>query len=175
MLQLEHLNRIVDACYPESKEEAIELWHDIRPVKFGNRITWVEGLVQLADYQIPEDAAYMLILRVECYVTTFVAAAPGFGMFSPPPPNNAYWQYTDVSTTDPTYRLTNVVPLHILADVDEFLFATGGHEVSLLTTLLAPPDGNSRIINTLVYAYMVGALVAGRLGSDESTYSFSVN
>src|SRR5215510_1055810 len=109
MLQLEHKKRIVDACYPASLEEAAELWHDIKPVKFGQAVAWTSpAAIVLAEYQIPEDSAYMLILRVECYVTTFVAAAPGFGQFSPPPTGNAFWQYTDVSTVN-AYRVTNSV------------------------------------------------------------------
>jgi hypothetical protein len=173
MLQLEHKKRIVDACYPESLQEAIKLWNDIKPVKFGNSITWAEGTDELANYQIPEEASYMLILRVECYTTTVVAAAPGFGMFSPPPLGTvAYWQYTDISLTDPTYRLTSQLPIHLLADVDEFLIAKGGHEVSLVATLPAPPDGNPRSIETTVYAYLLSGDIADKLGSSESAYSF---
>lgn len=197
MLQLEHKKRIVDACYPSWSEEqealwlkhghqptemelrkawndeAIKLWNDIKPVKFGSAIAWTTGTVTLAEYVIPEDAAYMLVLRVECYTTTFVAAAPGFGQFSPPPGGSsvAFWQYTDISTATNSYRITNVVPIFILCDVDEFVIGKGDHRMSLIATLDAPPDGNSRIVRTLVYGYLIGALVAGRIGSGESTYA----
>jgi len=174
MLQLNHKKRIVDACYPSSQWEALALWHDITPVKFGEVTDWGATTVVLAQYQIPEDAAYMLILRTECYATTFVAAAPGFGQFSPPPNNFSYWQYTDVSTATNSYRITNRVPLHLLGDTDEFLFAKGDHNLSLIAELTGAPDGNARVIVTTVYAYLVGALVAGRIGDSESTYFANV-
>src|SRR6266508_3526917 len=170
MLQLEHKRRIVDACYPSSQQEALELWNDIKPVKFGSAITWVAGTVTLAEYVIPEDAAYMLVLRVECYVSTFIAAAPGFGQFSPPPGPGAtaFWQYTDISTATNSYRVTNRVPIFILCDTDEFLIGKGDHRLSLIAQLDAAPDANTRIIRTLVYGYLVGALIAGKLGSGHS-------
>jgi hypothetical protein len=195
MLQLEHKRRIVDACYPSFSEEmreawrvaryeptarevadalngeALQLWHDIKPIKFGGAVAWSEvvGANELAAYQVPQDASYLLILRVECYTTTFVAAAPGFGQFSPPPNSSAFWAYTDASSTSPE-RLTPVLPIHVLCDSDEFLFAKGDHRMTLISDLPAPPDGNARFIRTLVYGYLLGALVAGRIGDSESTY-----
>lgn len=170
MLQLDHKKRIVDACYPTSEEEAIQLWHDIKPVKFGNSVQWLELLTELACYQIPQDASYCLILRVECYVTTFEAAAPGFGNFSPPPNSDAYWAYTDAAAAGPD-RISPTLPIHIFCDSDEFLFGKGDHRITLLSDLPAPPDGNARFIRTLVYGYLVGALVAGKIGDSESTYA----
>lgn len=171
MLQLEHMKRIVDACYPASQEDALRYWHDITPVKFGNSILWAEDTDAIfAQYQIPESSPYMLILRVECYTTTFDAAAPGFGQFLAPPPITAAWRYLDFSTTT-AYRLTPVVPVHVLCDSDEFLFAESDHLVGLAANVPAPPDGNPRYIRTLVYAYLVGPLIADRLGSNESVYS----
>lgn len=119
----------------------------------------------------------MLVLRVECYVSTFIAAAPGFGQFSPPPGPGAtaFWQYTDISTATNSYRVTNRVPIFILCDTDEFLFGKGDHRMSLIGELDAPPDANTRIIRTLVYGYLVGALIAGKLGSGESTYAAQPN
>lgn len=171
MLQLEHKKRIVDACYPDSKQEALELWHDIKPIKFGNFTQWLEvaGANELASYQIPQDAPYLLILRVECYVTTFVAAAAGFGMHSPPPNSNAFWAFTDASLTTPEI-LTPQVPIHILTDSDEILFAKGDHRITLVSDLPAPPDGNARFIRTLIYGYLCGALVSGKIGDSESAY-----
>jgi hypothetical protein len=170
MLQLEHKRGLVEACYPESLKEARELWHDIKPVKFGETVNWAAGVTTFAQYQIPEDAAYMIILRVEMFATTYVAAAPGFGSFSPPPDIDAFWQYTDVSTATNAYRLTNAVILHLLADTDEFLIAKGDHSVALIGTIVSAPDANARVIQTTVYAYLIGALVAGRIGDSESTY-----
>lgn len=171
MLQLEHKKRIVDGCYPESHADALKLWHDIKPVKFGGPVQWieVEGTNELAAYQVPQDAPYLLILRVECYVTTFIAAAPGFGQFAPPPNSSAFWAYTDASSTAPE-RITPVLPITVLCDSDEFLFARGDQRLTLISDLPAPPDGNARFIRTLVYAYLLGAMVADRIGDSESTY-----
>jgi len=168
MLQLEHKRRIVQACYPKDDQEALELWHDIKPVKFGFPVTWAAGAVTLATYQIPMNSR-LLILRVECYTTTLVAAAPGFGQLSPPPVGaTAFWQYIDV-VTDET-RVTPTVPIHLLCDVDEFVLGKGDHRIALQSTLPAPPDANARSVVTLVYGYLVGALVAGKIGDSESTY-----
>ncbi len=193
MLQLQHMKRIVDACYPlwseEAKalweerghepsekemreawnEEAQALWHDIKPVKFGQSQTWTTGSIPLATYQIPEDAAYMLILRTECYTTTFDETAAGFGLFSPPPSGSVSWQYTDLGAGPNGYRITPSLPVHILCDSEEMLFAKGDHllELILATTV---PDAVVRFIRTLVYGYLVGAKVAGRIGGGESVY-----
>jgi hypothetical protein len=169
MLQLEHKKRIVDACYPASEDEAIQLWHEIKPIKFGNSVQWVTGAVELANYQIPEDASYLLVLRTECYTTTFIAAAPGFGIFSPAPDGTADWALTDASAAAPEF-LTSTVPIHILCDSDEFLFGKGDHRITLQATLAAPPDANARFVRTLIYGYLVGALVAGKIGDSDSTY-----
>jgi len=171
MIQFEHKKRIVEACYPADKDEAMLLWHDIKPIKFGNFTQWLEvaGENELASYQIPQDADQLLIARVECYTTTFDAAAPGFGQFSPPPNSNAYWAFTDASLTTPD-RLTPQVPIHILVDSDELFFAKSDHRITLISDLPAPPDGNARFIRTLIYGYLVGGLVAGKIGDSESTY-----
>ena len=171
MLQLIHIKRIVELCNPESREDAIELQHDIKPVKFGNRLAWAAATVSFANYQIPEDSAYMIILRTECYVFTEVAAAPAFGMFSPPPIAPAFWEYRDVALgTNVSYQLTPTLPLHVLCDTDEMLFARGDHNLSLTVTLGAAPDANARFVRTLVYGYLIGANIADRIGGNESTY-----
>lgn len=170
MLQLQHIKKIVDACYPETLEEARQLWHDVKPVKFGNSVLWEDSTtLSLATYQIPEDAAYLLILRTECYVTTFDEAAAGFGLFSPPPSGSASWQYTDLAVGNIQYRITPSLPMHILCDAEEMLFAKGDHLLELIINTTAP-DATERFIRTLVYGYLVGSKIAGRLGSDESTY-----
>ena len=171
MLQLEHKRRIVDACFPASEAEALELWHDIKPIKFGNVTQWlaVLGTNELASYQIPQDSSYLVILRVECYTTTFVAAAPGFAIFGPPPNATAFWAFTEASATTPEI-LTPTLPIHIFCDSDEFLFAKGDHRITLLSDLPAPPDANARFIRTLIYGYLVGSLVSGKIGDSESTY-----
>ena len=170
MLQLQHMRRIVDACYPTSNDEAIELWHDIKPVKFGESQTWVtSGFLPLATYSIPEDSAYMIILRTECYTTTFDETAPGFGQFSPPPSGTASWQFTDITSGNSQYRITPSLPMHLLCDSDEMVFAKGDHLLQLIIST-TPPDAVTRLIRTLVYGYLCGAKISGKLGSGESTY-----
>lgn len=170
MLQQQHMHRIVQACFPESNQEALELWHDIKPVKFGRSVAWASSaFLSLAAYQIPEDAAYMIILRTECYVTTFDETQPGFGLQSPPPQGQVSWQYTDLTAGNNQYRITPLLPMHILCDSDEFLFAKGDHLLELIISTTAP-DAIVRFIRTLVYGYLVGAKIAGKIGGGESTY-----
>lgn len=173
MLQLQHMKRIVEACYPRTLEEAEMLWHDIKPVKFGESQTWVaSGFLSLATYQVPEDAAYMIVLRTECYVTTFDETAVGAFQFSPPPSGTAAWLLTDVLAGNTQYRITPQVAMHVLCDSDEMVFAKGDHLLQLVAAT-SPPDAVTRFIRTLVYGYLCGSIIAGRIGSGESTY-FSI-
>jgi hypothetical protein len=174
MLILEHRKRLVDACYPSSPEEATELWHDIRTVKFGQTIELVDPAppsYELASYQIPEDGSYLVVLRTECYTFTFDPAAPGFGTFGPPPPGIAYWEYTDLSVSFLTeYRLTPRLQAQILLDSEEMLFAEGGNRLGLTAEFPANPDANERFVRTLVYAYLIGPKVADKIGAGEAIY-----
>src|SRR5262245_11737491 len=150
MLILEHRKRLVDACYPASPEEATRLWHDIRSVKFAGTIQLqnpAPASYELAAYQIPEDAPYMVILRTECYSGTFVPAAPGFGTIGPPPPGIVYWQYSDLVVSFLTqYRLTPRLQVQELCDADEMLFAHGGNRIALTAEFPANPDANARYV-----------------------------
>jgi hypothetical protein len=168
MLQLEEKWRIAQACFPETAAEGMEYWHDAKPVKFGELVSWTAGTVSLASYQIPLDSAYLLISRVECYTTTFVAAAPGFGQFSPPPQGQAFWQFIE-GITD-ILRVTPQVPIHVLCDTDEYIVAKGDQQIALRAILPAPPDANARFVRTLVYGYLIGSIVADRIGDSESVY-----
>jgi hypothetical protein len=174
MLQLEHKRRIVDACFPASLQEANELWHDIKPVKFGKSQFFPQPPLPstnfvLAAYQVPEDAAYMLILRAECYVTSFFPTSPAFGRFMPPPQGIARWTYTDIDPTTPEYKISPNQSIHIYADSDEVLFAKGDHRIAL-TADVTPVTDATLVIRTLIYAYLIGALVADKIGASESTY-----
>jgi hypothetical protein len=179
MLQLEHKKRIVDACFPETFASANEYWHDVKPVKFGESLFYgnaIQTVRELASYVIPEDSAYLLILRVECYTTVFDPTLPGYGQHMPPPQGAARWAYTDIEPLTPAYRLSPDLPIHLYADTDQFLFAKGDHRISLVATL-SPVTGaqaGAVVVRTLVYGYLLGALVADRLGASESTYSFEV-
>jgi hypothetical protein len=172
MLQLRHKQLIVNACYPETLKEANELWHDIKPVKFGDSQPFGTNL-KLATYQIPNFASYMLILRTELYMTSMASQYLHFGQFIPPPEGQARWVYTDIDPVTPQYRISPDLPLHLYGDTDEFLFAKGDHRVSLVALIqpINPGDAIFLVIRTVVYAYLLGALVADRIGASETTYS----
>lgn len=172
MLITQHIRQIVDACHPKTIEEAERLWHDIKPVKFGDRLTWINLATPqiLAFYQIPEDAAYLVIMRVECYSFTNTLAAAGFREFEPPPGGTAFWR---INTGAGPQDITGRVPIHLLTDVDELTIVRGGLTITLDAILDAPPDAN-RFIRTLVYAYHVSALIADQIGSGE-TLTFGRN
>lgn len=180
MLQQLHIQQIVKACFPCSNEEASRFWHNVRPVKFGNVITYDQAsdrTPQLARYPLSSNAPYLIIMKVRCYIHTPTAGAPGYGLDAPPPAlATAFWQYTDIIDR-PEYRLTNMVPLHLLAGkddtsgCDEFLLASGDHVVSLVANLPMPADNVQRFILTTVFGYAISGLIADRLGGDESTYS----
>lgn len=166
MIITAHMRQIVQACFPETQQEAIELWHNIKPVKFGNEHVWTGGDTEtLAEYTIPEDSAYLLILKTECYILTNVATAPGFRNFEPPAGTLAQWIANAGSNAFP---LTNAVPVQLLLEASEFLMAKAGTTLTLQAFLPAPPDSNQRLIRTTVYAYHISAVIADRLGSGEA-------
>lgn len=168
MLVTGHMRQIVQACFPESQAEAIELWRNIAPVRFGQRLIWVNGagsFQTLASYQIPEDASYLAILKTECYVFTETATAPGFRNFEPPPNATARWSKDAGAGAEP---FTQTVPIHLLAEASEFLVVKSGLTVQLEALLGAPPDGNTRFIRTTVYAYNINAVIADRIGADQT-------
>jgi hypothetical protein len=169
---LDYREKLVRACHPESRQESIELWHDIKGVKFGNVTELgLAGDFELAAYQIPEAASYLAIVRVECYTFTFVAAAPGFNQFGPPPPTSAFWEYRAAGVAPGAgRRIVPSLPIHILCDSEEMLFADGGQRISLSATLAANADANDRFVRTLVYGFMLSSTLADRLGISELTY-----
>lgn len=160
-----HMKQIVQACHPIDREEEIELWRNIKPVKFGNRLAWpvAGGASVLAQYQVPEDAAYLLILKTECYVFTDQALAAN-RLFQAPPGGSAQWT---INTGAGPQGITGLVPLHLLAEASEFLMVKSGVLASLIGTLDARPE-LGMLIRTLVYAYHVNAVIADRIGSGEA-------
>lgn len=172
--QLEDLNRLVAACYPKSQDEALELWHDIKPQKFGSFVPWtIAQLYQLAFFSIPDDAAYLVVTRVDCYVTTNVATAAGFGLKAPIPLGSPDFAIRWVASPDlppitNDLNVTGVEFTFVLADVDEFLFFKGGNEIALFANLAANPTADVRHIRTLVYSYILGPKVADKIGSGET-------
>lgn len=170
MLITGHKRQIVQACHPVDRDEAIDLWHNITPVKFGDRLTWANapGTFQtLASYTVPEDGAYLLILKTECYTFTDVAAAPGFRNFEPSPTGSARWSTSPAGLTTVVTPITQTVPIHLLTEASEFLMVKAGLTAFLEANLSAPPDANTRFIRTIVYSYLVSAIIADRIGSSE--------
>jgi hypothetical protein len=165
MLITGHIRQIVQACHPESREEAIELWHNIRPIKFGNRLAWpvAGGSSILAQYQVPEDAAYLLILKTECYVFQDQTTAAN-RLFQAPPGATAQWT---INTGAGPQGITGLVPIHLLAEASEFLMVKAGVLATLIGVLSARPD-LGLFIRTIVYAYHVNAIIADRIGTDEA-------
>lgn len=169
------LNELVRGCYPKDQEEALELWHDIKPVRFGSRLAWTAaGEYFLAFYVIPEDAPYLVVTRVDHYIGTTVPTAAGFGLKGPPVFEidlfTARWVSAPVlpAVITEEFNATGAQSLFKLADVDEFLFFKGGNEIALLANLPANPTADARFFFTLVYGYLLGPKVADKLGSGET-------
>lgn len=172
MLITKHIKQLVDACHPKTPEEAEDLQHEIKPVKFGDRHIWINSASAqvLATYQIPEDAGYLIILRTECYVYTPTSTVAGFRNFSPPPEGQLQWI---INAGGGNEELTALVPAHILADVDELLIIKAGNSITLQGVLGAPPTADTWLVRTLVYAYHVGPTVADQIGAAEVVVSGS--
>jgi hypothetical protein len=168
MLVQEHMRQLVAACYPASLEESRDLWSNIKPVKYGLTVEWDDAdEYTLANYQIPDDASYHLVLRVECYTVNLTSGATDYGLFEPPPPGTAFWRYLPFGT-GATYDLTDVnAQPQIILDCDEFLVFKGGYNLALIGNLDVAPDGETRNVRTLIYGYDCGPVIANRLGCAE--------
>lgn len=172
---LEDLNQLVAASYPRSQDEALELWHDIKPVRFGGELSWTVAIEYfLVDYVIPDDAGYLVVTRVDAYITTPTVTAAGYGLKVPitsPSPNTVIrWVAAPTlpAVVGDEFNVTGLEELNRLADVDEFLFFKGGQEIALIADLPANPTADARFLVTTVYAYLLGPKVADKLGSGES-------
>lgn len=182
MLVLEHIYQLVTAAAPHlrgygrngppigspDRDEWQSLWNQVKPVKFGNTVLWQAATeYTLADYQIPRDGVYSIVLRVECYTVNWTNGAADFGMSEPPPPGKAFWRYTPYGT-GVSYDLTDVnAQSHLLLDVDEFKIFKGGYNISLIGDFNASADLATRNVRTVVYAYNVGAQIVERIGGNE--------
>lgn len=169
MLVLEHMKQLVKACKPQSREEWEELWANVKPAKFGNKVNWLAATTYtLADYQIPRDN-YNVVLRVECYVVNQTSGAADFGIYEPPPMDYAYWRYTPYGSGAVSYPLTDQnARSHLALDADDFLIFQGGYNVSLIGNFVASPDGLTRQVRTLVYSYNCGPQVIERIGAGQA-------
>lgn len=168
MLILEHIKQLVEACQPVDNDERLRLWADIKPIKFGNTVLWTEETeYSLAKYQVPHDAAFLIVLRTECYMTNPTPGAADYGLYEPPPSGTAFWRYLAFNNVT-TYNVTDEnEPVQRLLDCDEFLFFKGGYFAELIGDLDAPPDSDDREVRTLVYGYNCGAMVAAKIGRAE--------
>jgi hypothetical protein len=168
MLVLEHMRQLVESCYPADRTERIALWSDVKPVKYGTTVQWLaSGEYTLAIYQVPDEAAYHVVLRVECYTVDLTSGSTDYGLFEPPPPGQAFWRYVPFGS-GATYNETDTnAPVQRLLDADEMLFFKGGYNLSLIGNFAVSPDGNTREVRTLVYGYNVGAAIADLLGRGE--------
>jgi hypothetical protein len=183
MLVLEHMKQLVYAAAPhlaahhhsdgrkhDDCPDCLEfhsLWNQIKPIKYGNTVLWEAATIYtLADYQIPRDATYHIVLRVECYQVDWTNGAADLGMNEPPPPGKAYWEYIPYGTGT-VYVLTDVsAQSHLLLDVDEFKIFKQGYTVALIGNFNASPDGLTRDVRTTVYGYDVGAQIVERIGGN---------
>jgi hypothetical protein len=110
-----------------------------------------------------------VVCRVETYTVNWTSGAADFGAFEPPPPGFAHWQYqlpTGATLQDITWT---TAPDQRLLDADEYMFFKGGYDLVLIGSFAASPDGATRDVRTLVYAYNIGPELAMRLGRDEVT------
>lgn len=166
MLVFEHIRQIVKLCRPVDREQKLALQADIRALKFGDTVSWEEAAdYTLAAYQVPRDS-FLIVPRVEVYTVNYTAGASDFGLYEPPPPGTAFWQYTAFSGT--TYILTDqTAPVQLLLDSDEFLIFQGGYTATLIGTFAVSPDGDIRSVRTLVYGYLCGAAIVDRIGTNQ--------
>ena len=169
MLVQEHLRQLIKLANPCDHEEYRRFYAEITPVKFGTTVSWSDaGLYGLARYQIPREASFCAVLRVECYTVNETEGAADFGAIEPPPPGSAYWQYVVPGTSTVIQEITfTSAPVQRLLDADDYLFLKGGNEAVLIGDFVASPDGDIREVRTLVYAYNIGPTLGGVLGRSE--------
>lgn len=146
-----------------------ELWAGIKPIKYGNSVTWSDDTsLTLARYQVPLDS-YHCVLRVKTYTINYTAAAGDLSVPAPPPPGTAYWQLQQLGTTAAQTMTDPDAPVQTMVDCEEFLIFPGGYYAALLLNLSsAPPNSQNREVRTLVYGYNVTDDIASRIGSNQA-------
>lgn len=151
-----------------------ELWAGIKPIKYGNSVTWSDdGQLYLARYQIPQDT-YHCVLRVETYTINYTAAATDLSVPAPPPPGTAYWQLQQLGTTAAQTITDPDAPVQTMANCEEFLILEGGYFATLILNLSsAPPNSQAREVRTLVYGYDITGDLAERIGSNQAVMTIS--
>jgi hypothetical protein len=163
----EHMRQIVKACRPATREEWIELWSDIQPVKFGATVNWLAAAqYTLALYQVPRER-FNIVLRVECYTVNLTSGAADYGSYEPPPPGTAFWEYVPYGTGTVYVRTDENSPVQLLLDCDEYIIAQGGYNTALIGDFAVSPDGATRAVRTLCYSYNVGPRIVDLIGAGE--------
>jgi hypothetical protein len=154
-----------DEHQTQNESDYAQLLSQIKPVKFGNTVFWLAaGTYDLAQFQIPRNADYCAVLRVECYTVDLASGASDFGVYEPVPPGKAYWQITPAGTGTPRIVTDSGQQSHVMCDVDEFRFFPAGETITLTGNFSVSPDGNIRNVRTLVYAYLLGPEIMRYIG-----------
>lgn len=144
-----------------------ELWASIKPIKYGNTFTWDGAeLYTLARYAVPDDS-YHLIVRVDCYTTTWVTGGTNIGVRLTPPPGSAYWQLETAGSSVAQILTDEFMPVTIMLEREEWLLVQGGYEAVLIGNFTAPPTG-TWTVRSFVMGYNVGDEIASRIGSNQA-------
>lgn len=178
MLVQQHIEQLIKMAMPQRflvaandaerqafADEHSRLLSQITPVKFGNTVLWLAaGTYDLAQYQIPRNAEWLVVMRVETYTVNLTSGAGDYGIQEPVPPGAAYWQRTPAGTGSTEILSDETMQSHVMCDVDEHRFFSSGNTITLVGDFLVSPDGDTRNVRTLVYAYNVGSEIMERLG-----------
>lgn len=146
-----------------------ELWASIKPVQFGNSVTWSDATeLALARYQVPDDYSNV-VLWVDCYTVNYTSAAIDLSLKAPPPPGTAWWRYESLGSTLAQNVTDPDMPVQIMTEGQQFLVFKGGYyEVLMLNLTSAPPDDEAREVRCSVYSYNIGAEILDRIGSNQA-------
>lgn len=176
MLVQQHIKQIIEMALPQhwifseeaaaaASAEYTRLLSQITPNKFGNTVLWTAaGVYSLASYQIPRNADYTIVMRVECYTVNLTAGAADYGFQQPPPPGAAYWELTPSGTGTANIVSDETMQSHVMLDCDEQRFFQAGQTITLKGDFNVSPDGNTRNVRTLVYCYNVSSEIMERIG-----------
>lgn len=157
---------------PKTEDESYglwrKLWADIRPIKYGNTVTWNSSAnYSLARYAIPYDYSH-LVMRVECYAVDWAAGATNQGVRLCPPPGQAFWRLEQVGSQVAQVVTDESMPIQVMLEQEEFLIMRGGFEAVLIGTFTAPPD-DDKTVRTFVQGYNIGSEITERIGSNQAS------
>jgi hypothetical protein len=138
---------------------------EIKPVSFGNSVAWnAGGLTILAQVFVPPQIQ-LVVTRAECYVYNNTSGAADYRYFEPVPEGTAYWgKATQAVTANGFTAITNTnAQCNVLMDTEDLVIFPDNVMAALIGNLSATSDGGSRLINTKVYGYFVGAEIVARI------------